>query len=71
MKDKLRMHFWQIHKGNAHVQNSQCVVQPRMIIIVDSSNIKDETNQVMIQPRTESIDPEIYPEEETRKPSEI
>ena len=64
------MHFWKIHKGNAHEQNSQHVIQPRMIRIVNSSNIKEETNQLMVQPRTECIDPEIYPDEEICKPSE-
>ena len=41
-----------------------------MFGIVDSSNKKEETNQLMVQPRTKCIGPEICPDEEICKPSD-
>ena len=63
------MYILQTHRGITYKLNNQYLTQPRTFRVFDSSSYKEETNQVGVQSKTGTVNPDICQEDYTSMPS--
>ena len=63
------MHILQTHRETTYGHKIQCLTQPKPFGIQGSSNRKEVTSQLRVQPMTRSTDPDRCPEDKASMPN--